>query len=67
MPKYRYRQIAAAPFCRFFDILPERTMRFAHVRINDKGVMLLDITTAVPISIASRGVRSPTMRKGTDG
>ncbi len=56
-PKYRYRQIAAAPFCRFFDITPERTMLFPNPRVTPTGKMLLEITTAVPIgkSSASRG------------
>lgn len=52
-PKYRYRQIAAAPFCRFFDITPERTMLFPNPRVTPTGKMLLEITTAVPIGKAS--------------
>ncbi len=48
--KYPYHIVHAAPFCNLHDLRPERTMRFAHVRIED-GIMLLDITTAVPIGI----------------
>lgn len=47
--KYRYRQISAAPFCHYWNIVPERTMLFTNVRVTPNGKLLLEITTAVPI------------------
>ena len=53
--KYRYRQIAVTPFCRFWDITPERTMLFPTVRLTPTGKLLLEITTAVPIGKRQEG------------
>ncbi len=51
--RYPYYVVHAAPFCDFYNIRPERTMRFTHVRLED-GIMVLDIRTSVAIGVKRR-------------
>jgi hypothetical protein len=53
-PRYTYRIIYAAPFCRHFEIKAERTVLFNNVDLDDDGTMLLEMSSAVRVGRGSR-------------
>jgi hypothetical protein len=53
-PKYAYRTIHAAPYCKQFDINPKGTLLFTNVDLDNEGTMLLELKTAVAVG---RGFR----------
>jgi hypothetical protein len=52
--KYNYLLIHAAPFCGHFEIAPQRTMLFTNVDMDDDGVMMLELSSAVAVGRGSR-------------
>lgn len=52
--KYNYLLIHAAPFCGHFEIAPQRTMLFTNIDLDDDGVMLLELSSAVAVGRGSR-------------
>jgi len=57
-PKYKYRILHAAPFCRHFDIKPKNTVLFTQPDMDNDGTLLLALESAVSVGRGSRSVRS---------
>ena len=52
--QYHYRTISASPFCKQFDIRPKTTILFTTPDLDNDGVLLLDLNTAVSVGRGSR-------------
>lgn len=42
------RVVAAASFCRVFNLLPEKTIQFRNPRIDENGILILDSKATAP-------------------
>ncbi len=53
-PKYTYRIINAAAFCKHFEIRPTGTILFNNIDMDNDGAMLLELNEATNIGRGSR-------------
>ena len=52
--KYRHRVIRASRFCSHYGIRTDRTITFSDVRINEEGILVLDLKTTTAIGKPKR-------------